>query len=45
MRSTVLNQLSRSGASGLKPGDVRDALQTVEAIQNHTFPKVSSSPS
>lgn len=43
MRSTVLNQLSHASAPGLKPGDVRDAVKTVESVQNHQFPKVMSS--
>lgn len=40
MRSTVLNQLSHSGAPGLVKDDVRDALNTVAALHGHTFPKV-----
>ncbi len=39
MRSTVLNQLSHAGAPGLVSADVRFALQTVEQVINHTFPK------
>lgn len=40
MRSTVLNQLSHAGASGLVQGDVADSLTTVEALYGHNFPKV-----
>lgn len=39
MRSTVLNRLSHSGASGLVPDEVRDALKTVTAFCKHNFPK------
>jgi len=39
MRSTVLNQLSHAGATGLKPADVLDAIKTVEALYNHAFPR------
>lgn len=41
MRSTVLNQLSHAGAPGLVRADVEDAIETVEAFENHTFPKVT----
>jgi energy-coupling factor transporter ATP-binding protein EcfA2 len=40
MRSTVLNQLSHSGAPGLVRDDLRDAWRTVESLHNHHFPKV-----
>lgn len=39
MRSTVLNQLSHAGAPGLMRDDVLDALKTIEALHNHSFPK------
>ena len=39
IRSTVLNQLSHSGAPGLVRADVEDAIKTVEAFENHTFLK------
>lgn len=40
MRSTVLNQLSHSGAPGLVDAEVQDALKTVEALHNHNFPNI-----
>jgi energy-coupling factor transporter ATP-binding protein EcfA2 len=39
MKSTVLNSLSHAGAPGLVRADVQSALDTVEAVINHTFPK------
>lgn len=39
MRSTVLNQLSHAGALALVANDVQVALQTVEDVINHPFPK------
>lgn len=40
MRSTVLNKLSHTGASGLVQTEVAKALDTVEKIHNSVFPKV-----
>lgn len=39
MRSTVLNQLSHSGAPGLVAADLRDAIKTLETLHAHPFPK------
>jgi len=39
MRSTVLNRLSHSGASGLVPGEVAAALVTVQKALEHRFPR------
>lgn len=39
MRSTVLNKLSHTGASGLVRSEVTDAITTVENIFNHPFPE------
>jgi len=39
MRSTVLNRLSHAGASGLVAQEVATAIQTVEKILLHPFPK------
>jgi energy-coupling factor transporter ATP-binding protein EcfA2 len=41
MRSTVLNRLSHGGASGLVQAEVGAAVQTVEKVIAHGFPKVS----
>src|SRR5207302_8957576 len=39
MRSTVLNKLSHTGASGLVRAEVAAAIGTVENIFAHPFPK------
>jgi energy-coupling factor transporter ATP-binding protein EcfA2 len=39
MRSTVLNKLSHTGSSGLVGAEVATAIQTVEVVHNHPFPK------
>jgi energy-coupling factor transporter ATP-binding protein EcfA2 len=39
MRSTVLNKLSHTGASGLVQAEVATAIQTVTAVHKHDFPK------
>lgn len=39
MRSTVLNKLSHTGSSGLVPAEVAAALQTVDSVHKHLFPK------
>jgi energy-coupling factor transporter ATP-binding protein EcfA2 len=39
MRSTVLNKLSHSGASGLVTTEVANAVKTVESVFAHRFPK------
>jgi hypothetical protein len=39
MRSTVLNQLSHSGAPGLVSAEVAAAIATVEAVHRHKFSK------
>lgn len=41
MRSTVLNRLSHSGASGLVHPEVAAAISTVESVISHPFPKQS----
>ncbi|HZM03537.1 MAG TPA: AAA family ATPase [Candidatus Saccharimonadales bacterium] len=41
MRSTVLNKLSHSGASGLVPSEVATAIATVGNVFSHSFPKVA----
>lgn len=41
MRSTVLNRLSHTGASGLVHSEVASAIATVEKIIAHQFPKVA----
>lgn len=38
MRSTVLNKLSHTGASGLVPSEVATAITTVESVLVHGFP-------
>jgi hypothetical protein len=40
MRSTVLNKLSHTEASGLVQSEVNTAIGTVEAVLTHNFPKV-----
>lgn len=39
MRSTVLNKLSHTGASGLVKAEVATAITTVRNVINHNFPK------
>lgn len=39
MRSTVLNKLSHTGASGLVLSEVAAALTTVQSVFDHKFPK------
>jgi hypothetical protein len=39
MRSTVLNKLSHTGASGLVYAEVASAITTVESVLAHDFPK------
>lgn len=43
MRSTVLNRLSHTGASGLVSAEVAIAITTVEQVLSHPFPKAPSS--
>jgi len=40
MRSTVLNKLSHTGASGLVSSEVATAIATVANVLSHDFPKV-----
>jgi hypothetical protein len=40
MRSTVLNKLSHTGASGLVSAEVKAAIDTVEQVYAHGFPKI-----
>ncbi len=42
MRSTVLNRLSHTGASGLVSAEVATAIKTVEQVLAHPFPKAPS---
>jgi hypothetical protein len=39
MRSTVLNKLSHTGSSGLVHAEVQTAIDTVEKVHQHLFPK------
>ena len=39
LRSTVLNRLSHTGALGLVQAEVGAAIQTVEKVISHPFPK------
>lgn len=43
MRSTMLNKLSHTGASGLVSAEVATAITTVEQVLSHPFPKAPSS--
>lgn len=39
MRSNVLNALSHANSPGLNKAEVKDAIDTVEKLQKHSFPK------
>jgi len=41
LRSTVLNKLSHTGASGLVKSEVQAALDTVKSVHVHNFPKIN----
>lgn len=45
MRSTVLNRLSHSGASGSVRTEVESAIATVESVHSHSFPKIKGDKS